>query len=296
MSWPSRRLSFRYLGLAAIVSLVASCSPTTVPVGKYDLLAESSQNILSGTTETYTRIEKLQRRFIVETVNNSPLTRDSFRPVIDGQSFDLVPELRFRETALDVLVKYFLVLQAFAKRDFEGEVDKAAEELAGSLKSFVATAAPDSETATEASGILATVVNVIGREIVRGKRLEALKTVMDSAQPDIEKLTRLIVGSNGKIKQAVDTMLGRIIAHRNTMRPSRDTVERVSFDTDVSLVIGEVDEIKAALDNLSTAIQEVPSAHAEVRKMLDEKPTGLNALQQLVEEVQRIDKFYRSIK
>jgi len=251
---------------------------------------------LSGTTETYTRIEKLQRRFIVETVNNSPLTRDSFRPVIDGQSFDLVPELRFRETALDVLVKYFLVLQAFAKRDFEGEVDKAAEELAGSLKSFVATAAPDSETATEASGILATVVNVIGREIVRGKRLEALKTVMDSAQPDIEKLTRLIVGSNGKIKQAVDTMLGRIIAHRNTMRPSRDTVERVSFDTDVSLVIGEVDEIKAALDNLSTAIQEVPSAHAEVRKMLDEKPTGLNALQQLVEEVQRIDKFYRSIK
>ena len=161
---------------------------------------------------TYTRIEKLQRRFIVETASDSPLTRDSFRPVIDGQSFDLTPELRFRETALEVLVRYALVLQAFAKRDFAGEVDKATEELAGSLKALAATAAPENESAAKASGILATVVNIIGRAIVQGKRLEALKMVMDAAQSDIAKLTQLIVGSNVKIQRAVDTMLTRLLS------------------------------------------------------------------------------------
>jgi len=188
------------------------------------------------------------------------------------------------------------VLQAFAKRDFAGEVDKATEELAGSLKVLAATAAPDNESAAKASGILATVVNIIGRAIVQGKRLEALKMVMDAAQSDIEKLAQLIVGSNTKIKKAVDTMLIRIVEHRKVMRPAITTANRVIFDTEVSLIISEADEIKDSLDNLSESITKVPSAHMEIRKILDETPTGLDALQQLVKEVQRIDKFYRSIK
>jgi hypothetical protein len=275
---------------------MTGCSTTTVPIGKYDVLAESSQTILKGTTETYTRIEKLQQRFFVETASDAPLTRDTFRPVLDGQSFDLTPELRFRETALEVLVRYALVLQAFAKRDFAGEVDKATEELAGSVKALTAAAAPDNESFAKASGLLAPVVNIIGRAIVQGKRLEALKMVMDAAQPDLAKLTQLITGSNAKITRAVDTMLSRIVARRKERRPAITAANRVLFDTEVALLISEADEIKDALDQLSASLEKVPSAHAEIRKILDETPTGLEAVQQLVKEVQRIDKLYRSIQ
>jgi hypothetical protein len=295
MRQSSKRLRFHYGELVALVLLAVSCSTTQVPVGKYDVLAESGQNILSGTTETYTRIEKLQRRFVVETAGSAPLTLESFEPRIDEQSFDLSPELRFREAALEVLVKYALVLQALAKHDFEGEVDKAAEELGGSLKSLAATTAPDNEAAAKASGILATVVDVIGREIVREKRGDALKTVMDSAQADVGELAGLIQGSNKTIKRAIDTMLGRIVAHKNEIRPTVNALERVQFDSEAAFIISEGKEIKNALDNLGTAISGLPLAHAEIRKMLDEEPTGLDALQQLVKEVQRINKFYRSV-
>lgn len=282
-----------------VVFLLAFCAVgcTTIPAGKFDVLAGSSQNILSGITETYTRIEKLQRSFAVEIAQDKPLTQDSFKPVIDGQSFDITPELHFREAALQVLVKYTLVLQSLAKRDFEGDVDRAALELSGSLKSLAATAAPNKEIAQQASGILATVVNVIGREIVRKERLDALKTVMDSAQGDIEKLAKLIVGSNGKIKDVVNIMLGRIVAHKNHMRPSiSNPIERAKFDTEVSLIIADVEDINNAIDGLSTAIAKIPPAHAEIRNALDEKTTGLNALPQLVEEAQRIGQFYRNVK
>lgn len=281
----------RYLQLAMIIFLMAGCSTTTVPIGKYDVLAESSQTILKGTTETYTRIEKLQRRFMIEKASDAPLTRDTFRP-----SSDLTPALRFRETALEVLVRYALVLQAFAKRDFAGEVDKATEELAGSLKVLAAMVAPDHDSTAKASSILATVVNTMGRAITQGKRLEALKMVMDTTQSDLEQLAQLIVGSNAKIQEAVEIMLTTIVRHREAIRPTIPPANRLIFHTEVSLIISEADEIKEAIDNLSESIAKVPSAHKEIRRILDDTPTGLEALQQLVKEVQRIDKFYRSIK
>lgn len=295
MNKPSGRIVFRRPAILGVALLAASCA-AKIPVGKYDVLVDSSQRILTGTTETYTRITRLQRRFTVATVGSAPLTRESFKPVVDGQSFDLGPELQFREAALEVMVRYALVLQAFARHDFAGEVDKASEELAGSLKSLAATAAPDAGSARQASGVLATVVNVIGREVVRRQRLDALKTVMTSAQPDLAKLAELIAGSNAKIKQAVDIMLGRIVAHQNAVRPPPDSPMRFDFDTEVAAVIAEVEEIEAALAALSAAVAGVPPAHAEIRRMLDERPRDLTALQDLVKEVQRINRFYRSLK
>lgn len=289
------RATSRTAAIFLITVLTAGCTGT-VPVGQYDALAESSQTILSGTSETYTRIEILQRRFSVETAAGQTLDKNSFKPEIEGQSFDLGPELDFREAALQVLVKYSLVLQAFAKRDFQGEVDKASIELAGSLKSLAATAAPKEENAAQASGILATVVDVVGREIVRQKRLEALRAVMDVAQPDLDKLATLITGSNEKIKNFVDIMRDRILAHRSAARPAPNNPMRFGYDMDAAFVIAEVDEINAALANLNTAVTQFPPAHAEVRAHLDNKPEGLQSLQQLVEEAQRVDKFYRTVK
>lgn len=186
------RLNFSLLGVFIIVLLTVGCS--SIPVGKFDVLAESSQGILNCTSETYTRIEKLQRNYVVERVPNAPLSRDTFHPVtiVNGQieSFDLTPELDFREDALQVLVNYTLVLQAFAKRDFEGDVDKAAADFAGSVKSLAATAAPNNGNAQKASKEVP-LAHADIRTMLDGKpkNLDALAQLVKDAQR-INKLYR----------------------------------------------------------------------------------------------------------
>ncbi len=292
---------FPFNHLFFLVVLLATGCTSVIPVGKYDVLAGSSQEILNGTTETYTRIEKLQTNYIIErAASKKALTRDTFLPAIDvdgkKESFDITPELQFREDALQVLVNYTLVLQAFAKTDFEADVDAASEVFAGSVKSLASTAAPDNGDAQKASGILATVVDVIGREIIRKERIEGLKKVMDTAQPGMVHLSNLIAGDNVKIKAFVNQAIDTILRHRDAQRPPLNTLQRTKYDADVSHIISEADEINIALDDISAAVGQIPSAHAEIRKMLDEKPKDLEALRQLVKEAQRIGKLYRTLK
>ena len=258
---------------------------------------ELQPNLLQGTTDTYTRIEKLQRRFLVATAGTGPLTAKSFDPVVDGTSIDLTPVLRFREAALEVLVRYTEILKGLAQEDFEAEVNQASEQLAVSLRSLGSTAAPDNAIADQASGVLATIADTVGRIIVEKKRLDALKEVMDMAQPALDKLTPLIEQSNEKIKQLVTLMFDRILAHRNTSRPAFDDPRRIEFDTKVADETAEVKAILASLDGLNNGIRSIPGAHKEIRSMLDEKPgVSKEALQQLIQEGQRINKFYRSVK
>ena len=293
------RLNFRYLILALVIFLAAGCATTTIPVDKFDSLAQSSKKLLKITIDTYTRFLKLQRRFCVETADDSTLTPDTFRPVLKGKTYDFTQVLHFRESALDALVKYILLLQALAKRDLAGEVDKSTTKLAVSLKSLRVAVIPDNlsrETAKTASGILMTLVDIIGRGIVRRMRLEALKKAMEKAQPGIKKLAQLTVVGNKKLKKAVTKMLDRIVAHRNVMRPPIFTEKRFAFDTEVSLLITEADAIQAILEHQSKAINKVYDAHREIRRKLDHKPTKFEALWKFIQEVERIAKFYRSLK
>ncbi|MDR4504122.1 MAG: hypothetical protein MRK01_04915 [Candidatus Scalindua sp.] len=284
-----------------LLILLFSIGCTSIPVKKYELLTKSSQSIMNGTTETYNRIEKLQHIFSIETADDGQIDANTFQPKIEieewkFESFDLTPELRFRETALEVLVKYSLVLEAFTKEDFQGEVNKASIELAGSLKSLAETTAPNDASKTQAVSVLATLVNVIGTQIVVHKQKEALKNVMDLAQNDLNVLATLINGSNGKLKQAVGIHLDRIIRHRNTRRPPVNSIERYNFDLAVSNLISEGIEVKDALDTLSNAVKEYSLAHQEIRQKLDVSGTSIEALTALISEAQRINKFYRSVK
>ena len=278
-----------------LVWLVAACAPT-VPSGKYELLADSSQQLLQGTTDTYSRIEQLQRNFLVATAGSDPLTRDSFQPVVGAESIDLTPELRFRENALGVLVNYTDLLKALAQEDFEADVDKASAKLAGSLNSLGSTVSSDKDTVGKASGILSTIANTVGRMVVEKKRLSALKSVMDDAQPALNDLSLLFTKSNNKIKQVVNLMFDRILAHENKNRPTAPDPHRFEFDSRVAREITEVKAILKAMDSLNDGVASVPVAHQEIRNSLDQKASAKEALQRLVEEGQRVNKFYRSVK
>lgn len=284
----------RYFLLLAVIAACGSCS--SIPVGKYQALQEASQSVLNNTSETYKRVEKLQRLFSVVTAPNQALARDSFKPQIDGQSYDLVPELRFREAALEVLVKYTVILHSFSAKDYVSEVDKASQQLAGSLKNLIETSkGMKVEEAKIASGILGTVVDVIGRAMVQFTRWRALKTVMDSTEDDVKRLAALIVGSNVKIKNTVDIMVNRVVAHAKANRPPYGGWERVVYDQKIAAVVAEAEEIQGAIDSVNVAITKIPEAHSEIRAVLEEKPITLGALQALIQEAERANKFYRNL-
>ena len=281
--------------LLCCIIIFCSCAPQ-IPVGKYELLEDSSCSILANTIDTYSRIERLQRRFAITTAPDSEINRDLFKPQIAGQSFDLTPELRFRESAFHVLVKYVTLLRVLSSKDYLSEVDKASQMLAGNLKNFTETSKMmKGSDPSRASGISATLANIIGRPLVKRKQLNALKEVMNLAQSDLEGLSELIVGSNKKIKTAVGIMLDRIIAHANAARPAYGTIERYRFDVEIADIITEVEEIEASLESMNTAILEIPNVHAQIRSEIEQKQTNLEALQVLIQEAQRASNFYRNL-
>lgn len=275
--------------------IICGCAPQ-IPIGKYEILEDSSRSILSNIIDTYSRIEKLQKRFAVTTAPDSELNRDTFKPQIEGQSFDLTPELRFRESAFEVLVNYVIVLRILSSKEYALEIDKASQQLAGSLRNLNETSKiMKGSDASAASGIFSTVIDRLSRKLVERKRLNALKQVMDMAQNDLERLSNLIIGSNQKIKMAAGIMLNRIIAHANAARPAYGTTERYRFDMEIAHIIDEVEAIEASLESMNRAISKIPQAHKEIRSEIEKKKTSLEALQSLIQEAQLATKFYRNL-
>lgn len=287
LSLPARRIAMK-LVLTLSCVLLASCS--TVPVGRYQALRAAGQDVLEKTSETYARIEKRQRGFAVLTAPNQPLTVNSFRPTVQGVSYDIAPELRYRENALGVLVSYASVLEALASQDFESGVDRSAQELASRLRAL-----DNSPNAKEISNLFAAVVDSVGREITNRMRKKALATAMDMAQPAVDKLGLLIQGSNDKIAVFVGLMRDRYVAHANADRPAYGTAARYQFDLEVAEALEETAQIIEALKSTSTAVGKLPQAHREIRESLDRKDRPLMALREMLAETQRLQGFYKSL-
>lgn len=285
----------RARGLVCLVfwMIAGGCAP--VPVTHYDLLATSTRQIWSGTTETDTRIEKIQRQFAVETAKGESLTRETFEPAIDGQTFDVTPDLRFREAALYVLVKYTQLLYLLAKGDSEREIDKAAEELAGSLKTL--SLSISSSSASESSaGILVTTVDMLEGGVAGERRVEALKMVMDRSQKDVERLAQIVNDDIRHMRALMKIMLQQILEHQRSIRPPAGSALRVKFDMEVAALIDEVRQIQEALDTLDSAVKRVPGAHADIRDIFDGKSGRSESLRALIRHEQSIRAFYRNLK
>jgi len=294
---PSKNYHEFFMQITIICCLISiSGCASRIPTGKYELLKDSSESLYLNTIETYSRIEELQRRFAITTAPDSKINRDTFKPQVDGESYDLTPELRFREVALEVLVKYVDVLHAFSAKDYLIQVDKATQQLGASLKNLIETSDKlSSSDGSKAAGIFSALINKLSQEVVKQKKEKALKQVMDRAQSDIEQLSELIVSSNTKVKTAIGIMLDRIIAHANYMRPEYGTIERLHFDMDVAEIIIDAEKIELALESMNKAMLEIPEAHKEIRLDFDRIQPKLESLQLLIKEVQSVKKFFREL-
>jgi hypothetical protein len=267
-----------------------ACAPA-LPRARFYVLSDSSTRILATTTETYARVARLEDAFIVASMGDDKLTVDSFRPVVEGHSFDLVPELMLRRAALMVLVKYLGVLEAFASSDAEADVDRAALELGSSVRSLIDTAGAG-EHAKEVTGILATGIDVIGKEIADGQRVRALERVMAASQKDVERLASLVAESHAKIERAIDVMVAQIVARANVVRPPVASASRDAFYAELSRTLRDARDARAALVEMTEATRAIPAAHAQIQKSLSEKATPLDALTALAGRAERAGRFY----
>ena len=192
------------------------------------------------------------------------------------------------------MAKYTTLLSVLSSKDYQTDVDKASQSLAGSLKNLADTSVAGVDT-KKVAGIIATLTDVVGKQIIDHKRADALRTAMDASQDDIFSLSTLIVGSNTKIKKYVGQMRNRFIAHANAARPPYASLNRVASDLNTAQLLAEIDEIDSSLDLMSTAIAKIPDAHKEIRTSLDKKGSTVESLQGLIQEAQRASKLYKSL-
>ncbi len=291
-----KKIKIGRLVLISLFCAIIFSACASAPVGKYKVLKDSSQSLLTNTTDTYMRIEKLQAHFAVLSAKDGPIDINTFKPLIKGQSFDITPALRYREQAFEVLVKYLNVLNVLASKDYVSDIDKSSIELSSSLQTLLEkTNAVDAANAAQVAGIFGTLVDTLSRPIVEAKRIDALKSIMDSSQEDLQTLTKLLIGSNTKIKDFVDLARISIINHANEVRPQHNSPLRYDYDKNIANQLQEIEEILASLDAINKGIEKIPAAHKEIRVSLDQKQNSIEALKGLVQEVQRVNKFYRSL-
>jgi hypothetical protein len=76
-----------------------------------------------------------------------------------------------------------------------------------------------------------------------------------------------------------------------------DGVARLALNERIEAVVVESRTILAHLRQASTAVDAIPPAHDEIRDSLDrDDRTPLEKVRALVAEVQRLQKFYSSLK
>jgi hypothetical protein len=267
-----------------------------LPTTKYDQLNTVTKNLGQKVSETYCRIILLQRRYAVTTAPDSKIDTNTFRPQINGISYDITPALKFRECALDILVKYTNLLSALACRDYLKKTDDAISDLSSSTanfsKSSLKLSAADSKTVGSITGTLA---NAISTVIIDRKRIHALKSVMDSSQTGIQKLTDLLQKSNDKILESVKFMRMALIGHANIIRPAYGTLNRYAFDLEFANLLDEITDIEMCLILSDNTLRKLPACHAEIRKLLDKKDCKLDALKDLIAEGQKLGDVYNNL-
>ncbi|MDO8990069.1 MAG: hypothetical protein Q7U91_10600 [Sideroxyarcus sp.] len=275
----------RWLIVAALAFVQVGCG--SIPTGRYQAFSAAGEDIQSAISDTDIRIEKRLRDFVVLTAPDKLITAKTFSPNIDGNSFDITGQLRSREAALDVLVKYSNTLESLAGKDLSTDVEKSAQNLAASLNGL-----PSVGEGSNAGKLLATIADSIAVGVTESKRRGALKSAMTTAQPAVESICKLLQRDYDKISSYVNLMRDRYIGHANANRPKYGTWQRYKFDGEIAADLEEFQQINDALASASAAIQKMPVAHRQLLEGLDSKEPPLDALRDVIYKAQHLRSFY----
>jgi hypothetical protein len=289
----------RLLVALVVLGAVSAGCGATVPTGRFDALAEASRGVESKTAQTDADFLKLTRRFMTFSPAPGPYRADSFAPVVDvggtRVDFDFGPRLEPRQAALGVLAAYTEALAAFARKDYQGELDQATRSLGASAQ-LLASHASSSSAVKQGAGVLATVVNGLGHEVTERMRRATLRKAMDEAAPGVTAIVAFVKEINGLAGTAVTTMRDQVIRRANSLTVA-DGPARLQLNEVVEGMIGDSSAVLAQLKQGSAAADAIVPAHAEIRDALDRDDRAiLEKLQTLVAEVKRLQRINASLK
>jgi hypothetical protein len=293
MKLPAHR-RIELIAVLGVALALSACS--AVPSGRFAALADGTRSIATNSVATYGGVVDLQRTYMLYNPNGDKLNEESFKPVIrdeDGtvRSFDFKPRLEFRSAALEVLADYADALHAFATKNYQEDLDAATQSLGASVANLAAYA--DAGSAAQAGGVLATAINGMGTAATEYLRRKTLRTAMDTAQPGVDTLAKLIATDNKSIEVAVLTMRRGILRKADRLRPSTG-IARISFDSSVATIISDSDETLTQLELMNAAVTKIPIAHAEIRQSLDQRADSMTALKGLIAEAKRLNRYYHT--
>ena len=289
----------RFLVALAVLGLACAGCGATVPTGRFDALAEASLGVEAKTVQTDADFVRLTRRFMTFSPAPGPYRADSFAPIVEvggtRLDFDFGPRLEPRQAALGVLAAYTEALAAFARKDYQGELDQATQSLGASVQQL-ASHASASAAVKQGAGVLATVVNGIGHEVTERMRRNTLRRAMDEAAPGVAAIVAFVKEINGLAATAVTTMRDQVIRRANGLTVA-DGPARLRLNEVVEGMIGDSNAVLAQLKQGSAAADAVVPAHAEIRAALDHDDRAvLEKLQALVAEVKRLQRINASLK
>ena len=287
--------------LVALLLLGAVCAGcgAAVPTGRFDALAEASRGVESKTAQADADFIKLTRRFMTLSPAAGPYRADSFAPVVDvggtRVDFDFGPRLEPRQLALGVLVAYTEALAAFARKDYQGELDQATRSLGASAQ-LLASHVSSSSAVKQGAGILATAVNGLGHEVTERMRRATLRKAMDDATPGVTAIVAFVKEINALAATAVTTMRDQVIRRANSLTVT-DGLARLQLNEVVEGMIGDSSTVLAQLKQGGAAADAIGPAHGEIRDSLDRDDRAvLEKLQTLVAEVKRLQRINASLK
>jgi hypothetical protein len=286
-----------YIVAASLTGLLSGCAG--LPTGRFDALVGSVKSVETTTTETDREITLLTRHFMIFSPSPGPYRVESFVPVIEIQGqrrdFDFGPRLEPRGAALDVLVSYAEALAAFARKDYQGELDQATQSLGGSVQRLASIPTATAEV-KQGAGVLATGVNALGRAIIDRMRKAALGKAMNEAAPGIQQIVTFVKDINSLAAVAVGVMRDDMLRKANGITPA-DGLARVQLNERVEAVVVESNTILARLKQINTAIDAIKPAHDEIREALArDEGAPLEKLKALVAEAKRLQRFYSTLK
>lgn len=140
-------------------------------------------------------------------------------------------------------------------------------------------------------GRIANVVVMISDRIWWRVRLKkgwnTLAKLMPPSQSDIERLVKIITGSEKPLSAAANRLCNSVLTWNNSHRPSVDDPARFGYDLKTASMLADTRQIVATLKGCMDPIGQLPEAHSEMVALVSGKPTAGDASTELVKSAAR---------
>ncbi len=287
--------------------LVAGCAST--PTGNIEAFA----NAAKGVTD---KVDGVIREYNSESINNEltklaqhskPITTSSLDPVkrVLINSADKKRYALYK--ANYALGNYAEALSGLAASGSTQEMDLAAAKLYGSLNNFneqykVLAGSGDNLMSAEASAGIGKVVAAIGGAYAEKKRGEAIKSIVITADPYVQKVCDVIVHEllKGVIEKRIYTMrhteLSGYILDYNLRVKKASFSEKRAMMGDIYERYRRMQSSGAVVAQAINAINEVKEAHTVLREELENDNFGSDRLVRVVGRLNDMEEHYDDLE